>query len=66
MRGRVESATRLENTVSTYLQIATADAPDFEGAGPVGLTMAEELARFGVAVRIIGRSPHPTETPGPW
>jgi 2-polyprenyl-6-methoxyphenol hydroxylase-like FAD-dependent oxidoreductase len=32
------------------------------GAGPVGLTMAGELARFGVAVRIIERSPHPTET----
>jgi 2-polyprenyl-6-methoxyphenol hydroxylase-like FAD-dependent oxidoreductase len=32
------------------------------GAGPVGLTMATELARFGVSVRIIERSPHPTET----
>ena len=32
------------------------------GAGPVGLTMAAELARFGVAVRIIDKSPHPTET----
>jgi 2-polyprenyl-6-methoxyphenol hydroxylase-like FAD-dependent oxidoreductase len=32
------------------------------GAGPVGLTMAAELARYGVAVRIIDRSPHPTET----
>src|SRR6201985_1740685 len=32
------------------------------GAGPVGLTMAAELARFGVSVRIIDRSPHPTET----
>ena len=32
------------------------------GAGPVGLTMAIELARFGVQVRIIDRSPHPTET----
>lgn len=32
------------------------------GAGPVGLTMAAELARFGVAVRIVERSPHPTET----
>jgi 2-polyprenyl-6-methoxyphenol hydroxylase-like FAD-dependent oxidoreductase len=32
------------------------------GAGPVGLTMAIELARFGVNVRIIERSPHPTET----
>jgi 2-polyprenyl-6-methoxyphenol hydroxylase-like FAD-dependent oxidoreductase len=32
------------------------------GAGPVGLTMAVELARFGVGVRIIDRSSHPTET----
>jgi 2-polyprenyl-6-methoxyphenol hydroxylase-like FAD-dependent oxidoreductase len=32
------------------------------GAGPVGLTMATELARFGVSVRIVERSPHPTET----
>ena len=32
------------------------------GAGPVGLTMAAELSRFGVSVRIIDRSPHPTET----
>jgi 2-polyprenyl-6-methoxyphenol hydroxylase-like FAD-dependent oxidoreductase len=32
------------------------------GAGPVGLTMAAELARYGVDVRIIDKSPHPTET----
>jgi 2-polyprenyl-6-methoxyphenol hydroxylase-like FAD-dependent oxidoreductase len=32
------------------------------GAGPVGLTMAVELARFGVDVRIIDRNTHPTET----
>jgi 2-polyprenyl-6-methoxyphenol hydroxylase-like FAD-dependent oxidoreductase len=32
------------------------------GAGPVGLTMAAELARFGVSVRIIERNLHPTET----
>jgi 2-polyprenyl-6-methoxyphenol hydroxylase-like FAD-dependent oxidoreductase len=32
------------------------------GAGPVGLTMAAELSRFGVNVRIIDQSPHPTET----
>lgn len=32
------------------------------GAGPVGLTMATELARFGIAVRIIDQSPHPSET----
>ena len=32
------------------------------GAGPVGLTLAAELARFGVKMRIIDRSPHPTET----
>ncbi len=32
------------------------------GAGPVGLTLAIELARYGVPVRIIDRSPHPTET----
>src|ERR1700761_5824376 len=32
------------------------------GAGPVGLTMAAELARFGVPVRIIERNPHPTDT----
>jgi 2-polyprenyl-6-methoxyphenol hydroxylase-like FAD-dependent oxidoreductase len=32
------------------------------GAGPVGLTMAAELSRFGVDVRIIEKSLHPTET----
>src|SRR6201986_4040833 len=32
------------------------------GAGPVGLTMAAELTRFGIGVRIVERSPHPTET----
>ena len=32
------------------------------GAGPVGLTLAAELARFGVAVRIVDRNPHPSET----
>ncbi|MEA1832175.1 FAD-dependent monooxygenase [Methylobacterium durans] len=32
------------------------------GAGPVGLTMAAELARFGVGVRLIDRAAHATET----
>ena len=32
------------------------------GAGPVGLTMAAELARYGIGVRIIDRSDHPTRT----
>ena len=32
------------------------------GAGPVGLTMAAELARYGVPLRIIDRAPHATET----
>ena len=32
------------------------------GAGPVGLTLAAELARYGVRVRIIDRSPAPTQT----
>ncbi len=32
------------------------------GAGPVGLTAAAELARYGVSVRIIDKSPHPTVT----
>ena len=32
------------------------------GAGPVGLTMAAELARYGIQPRLIDRSPHPTET----
>ena len=32
------------------------------GAGPVGLTMAAELARYGLAIRIIDKAPHPTTT----
>src|SRR5579872_1040161 len=32
------------------------------GAGPVGLTMAVELARYGVEVRVIDKSSHQTET----
>jgi 2-polyprenyl-6-methoxyphenol hydroxylase-like FAD-dependent oxidoreductase len=32
------------------------------GAGPVGLTMAAELARYGVQVRIIDKATRPTET----
>ena len=32
------------------------------GAGPVGLTLAAELARYGVQVRIIDRAPHPSKT----
>jgi 2-polyprenyl-6-methoxyphenol hydroxylase-like FAD-dependent oxidoreductase len=32
------------------------------GAGPVGLAAAAELARYGVSVRIIDKSRHPTET----
>ncbi|GJD48645.1 6-methylpretetramide 4-monooxygenase [Methylobacterium crusticola] len=32
------------------------------GAGPVGLTMAAELARYGIGVRLVDRSPHATET----
>ena len=32
------------------------------GAGPVGLTMAAELARYGLPVRIIDKSPKATET----
>ncbi|WP_267428321.1 FAD-dependent monooxygenase [Methylobacterium sp. GC_Met_2] len=32
------------------------------GAGPVGLTMAAELARYGVVVRIIDQSDHSTQT----
>ena len=31
------------------------------GAGPVGLTMAAELARFGVAVRIVDKSAQRTD-----
>lgn len=32
------------------------------GAGPVGLTLACELARYGVDLRLIDRSPEPTRT----
>jgi 2-polyprenyl-6-methoxyphenol hydroxylase-like FAD-dependent oxidoreductase len=32
------------------------------GAGPVGLTMAAELARYGIGVRLIDRAAHATET----
>jgi 2-polyprenyl-6-methoxyphenol hydroxylase-like FAD-dependent oxidoreductase len=32
------------------------------GAGPVGLTLAAELARYGIGVRLIDRSPRATET----
>jgi len=32
------------------------------GAGPVGLTAAIELARYGICVRLIDQSPRPTET----
>ncbi|MBE7196454.1 MAG: FAD-dependent monooxygenase [Parafilimonas terrae] len=32
------------------------------GAGPVGLTMAAELARYGIGVRLIDRAPQATET----
>lgn len=31
------------------------------GAGPVGLTMAAELARYGVNLRIIDKAPQPTD-----
>src|SRR4051812_22318906 len=31
------------------------------GAGPIGLTMANELARYGVAVRIVDKAPHRTD-----
>jgi 2-polyprenyl-6-methoxyphenol hydroxylase-like FAD-dependent oxidoreductase len=31
------------------------------GAGPVGLTMAAELVRFGVSVRIVDKAPHQTD-----
>jgi len=31
------------------------------GAGPVGLTMASELARYGIAVRIVDKSPQRTD-----
>ena len=32
------------------------------GAGPVGLTMAAELVRYGIPVRLIDRSAQPTQT----
>jgi 2-polyprenyl-6-methoxyphenol hydroxylase-like FAD-dependent oxidoreductase len=32
------------------------------GAGPVGLTMASELTRYGIPVRLIDRNPQPTRT----
>ena len=32
------------------------------GAGPVGLTMAVELVRFGIPVRLVDRAAHATET----
>jgi 2-polyprenyl-6-methoxyphenol hydroxylase-like FAD-dependent oxidoreductase len=31
------------------------------GAGPVGLTMAAELARYGLSVRIVEKAPQPTD-----
>ena len=31
------------------------------GAGPVGLTMANELVRYGVSVRIVDKEPHRTD-----
>ncbi len=31
------------------------------GAGPVGMTMASELVRYGVPVRIIDKAPHRTD-----
>lgn len=31
------------------------------GAGPVGLTMANELARYGISVRIVDKAPHRTD-----
>ncbi len=32
------------------------------GAGPVGLTLAAELTRFGIPIRIVDKAPHPSET----
>lgn len=32
------------------------------GAGPVGLTLAVELARYGIGLRLIDKSPRPTQT----
>src|SRR6266446_10477452 len=37
-------------------------APLVVGAGPVGLTMANELARHGVSCRIIERAAEPSQT----
>ena len=31
------------------------------GAGPVGMTMASELARFGLPVRIVDKAVHRTD-----
>ena len=31
------------------------------GAGPVGLTMAAELTRYGVSIRIVDKAPQPTD-----
>ena len=31
------------------------------GAGPVGMTAASELARYGVSVRIVDKAPHRTD-----
>ena len=35
------------------------------GAGPVGLTMAAELARYGVGVRIVDKAPARTDSRRP-
>lgn len=32
------------------------------GAGPVGLTLAAELARYGLSVRVVDKAAHPTTT----
>lgn len=32
------------------------------GAGPVGLTLAAELARYGLSVRVVDKATHPTTT----
>jgi 2-polyprenyl-6-methoxyphenol hydroxylase-like FAD-dependent oxidoreductase len=34
------------------------------GAGPVGLTMAAELARYGIAVRIVDKAAGETDADG--
>lgn len=49
-----ESGARLEAPVADILIV---------GAGPVGLTMAAELARYGVPLRIIDRAARATEHP---